>query len=250
MARDLGKVRVARQVVDDLLCEPPDASLMARVLLLAASLWRRSGSLEVAVALIRQAESRLSGAVDERARVLHQKAVLLREVGQLEEAESALSEAISIYRSLKDSYGEARALALQSTLLERRGDLARALGCARKIVATAKGKDHRVIAMMGQLELGRLLVASGSLEEGLVALNAGLGQAVMLGDQQAQFVGHRHLWKAFEKLGDPERAALERQAASYFVRFSDEHSPEAEEVRELAKREGASLQAAGSPESA
>ena len=36
-ARDLGKANLARQIVDDLQCEPPDPSIEPRILVLASS---------------------------------------------------------------------------------------------------------------------------------------------------------------------------------------------------------------------
>ena len=54
-ARDLGKFKLARRLVDDLLCQPPDPTMHARVMILASGLWRGQGSLEAALAFIRQA---------------------------------------------------------------------------------------------------------------------------------------------------------------------------------------------------
>jgi hypothetical protein len=46
-----------------------------------------------------------------------------------------------------------------------------------------------------------------------------------------EFYAHHGLWKAYDALGDRERADLEFQAARYYVRFIDEISAEADEVR-------------------
>src|SRR5262249_23300035 len=47
-ARSLGKTRLARMLVEELLCGPPDPTLLVDALVLAASLWNRAGSRIVA----------------------------------------------------------------------------------------------------------------------------------------------------------------------------------------------------------
>ncbi len=81
-------------------------------------------------------------------------------------------------------------------------------------------------------------VRAGSGGPGLKSLEEGLGQAVLSGDRHAEFVAHHHLWKAHEAGGDRERARFELQAARYFVRFVDEASPDADEVRLMSEEGG------------
>jgi tetratricopeptide (TPR) repeat protein len=235
-ALNVGKVRLARQIVDDLLCEPPDPAILVRVLVLASLLWRGLGSTDAALAFIEQAERHIGKGDDQDdAWVLHQKAKILVECGAIGEAEAYLKRALAAYRRIDDPYGESRALALQVTILEAKGEMSQAVECAVRIIEAAVRQNHTRIEAVMRLELGGLLVASGNPEQGLAELNRGLGISAIHGDQPAQFVAHYKLWKTYEKLGDPQRAKFEREAAMYFVRFTDEHSAESDEVRELAR---------------
>jgi tetratricopeptide (TPR) repeat protein len=236
-ARNLGKLRLAKQIVDDLLCEPPDPSLRTRVLVLASSLWRGLGSLEMAMAVVRHASAAEGElAPEERAWLLHQEAKLLVESGELDEADTVLDRAEEHYRGIGDTYNEGRAMLLRCGLLDKRGSIDAAVECARRLLEQSLRNGHSRLVVSAHLELGRLLIGSGAEGEGLEELNEGLGQAVLLRDRSAEFHAHHSLWKAFERLGDADRAQYERKAAEFFVRFIDDHSPEADEVRSLSKK--------------
>jgi tetratricopeptide (TPR) repeat protein len=233
-ARNLGKFRLALQLVQDLLCEPPDPALVSRVLVLGAAVWRGLGSLEMALALVRQASTHLDSA-DARHEtwVLHQEAKLLMEVGRLDEAEQVLDRALAKYRELADPYGEVRGLILRVGILDRRGEADQAFACAQQALELARRHDYARLVIIARLELGRLRIQSGAGAPGLEDLREALGQAVLLGDKNAEFLAHYRLWKAYESTGDKERARVERETAKYFVRFVDDHSSEADEVRRL-----------------
>jgi len=233
-ARNLGKFRLAKQMVDDLLCEPPSDSLLINVLVEASSLWRGLGSLEAALALVRQAATHLPpGDSQESAWIRHQEARLLLEAGKLADAERILNAAIEHYRSQSDPYGEAKALNLRTGLLKRSGEPVAALATAREALQLAEEHQMEGVRLGAQLEMGQLQVETGEVEEGLRTLREGLGDSVTLGNRQGEFLAHYYLWKAHEELGDTDRARFELQAARYFVRFIDDHSPEADEVRRL-----------------
>ncbi len=237
-ARNLGKFRLAKQIVDDLICEPPDESLLARVFVLASSLWRGLGSIEMALALVRHAATRVPpGGEKETAWVLHQEAKLLLELGRIDEARRVLDGALARYRSIPDAYGEARAQVLGIAIEERREGLEQAIEHARQALAFAERCGHGRVAIAATLELGRLLVRSGAVEDGLNAVREGLGQAVLVNDRFAEFLAHYQLWKIHERLGDSDRATFELKAAAYFVQLVDDDTSESAEVRALI-REG------------
>ena len=233
-ARNLGKFRLAKQMVDDLLCEPPSDSLLINVLVEASSLWRGLGSFETALALVRQAATHLDpGNSPESAWIRHQEARLLLEDGKLADAERLLDAAIEHYRTQSDPYGEAKALNLRTGLLRKSGDPVAALATAGKALQLAEEHQMESVRLGAQLEMGQLQVETGKVEEGLRMLSEGLGEAVRLGNRRGEFLAHYYLWKTHEKLDDTDRARFELQAARYFVRFIDDHSPEADEVRRL-----------------
>jgi tetratricopeptide (TPR) repeat protein len=235
-ARDLGKFRLGRQIIDDLLCEPPHPSLLANALVLASSLWLGLGSGQVAAALVHQARRCVQPKnLKQGAWVFHQEAKVLLETGRPREAYRALGQALARYRKLKDHYGETRCETLRIRVLEALGQPAAALRCAERVVRGAERHEHTRLAVMGRLEHGRLLMAAGQSDEALPILRAGLAGAVVLGDRNAQLMAHHRLWKTYASLGDEEQARVELAAATQLVRFVDDCSPEAEELRVLAK---------------
>ncbi len=233
-ARELGKYALARQILDEVLCTSPERTILVRALILSSSIWRGLGSLDVAIALVNHAATLLlPDDAKLEAWVLHQKARLLVETGRPAEAEEALSRTIALSHGLGDTHSEAGALVLLVRALRLQGKRDEALRCARELLAFSHRHDHALYALAAHLAIGRLLVAAGSVPEGIAEIHNALGQSVLLKDRNAEFACHYHLWKAHELSNDQERARFEREAAIYFVRFVDETSPEAGEVRKL-----------------
>lgn len=109
-AHDLGKGRLMRRVVDELLCEPPVRSLVPGVLLLAARLWRERGSTETALGLMHEAADCIDPGDHARlARVLYERAEVLLSAGRLSDADAAAESAAAHRRALGDRAGELRA---------------------------------------------------------------------------------------------------------------------------------------------
>ncbi len=233
-AQNLGKFELAHQIVDDLLREPPDPSLRINVLVFAASVWRGIGSLDAAMAFQDRAESLLSPEDHKRrAWVLHEKARLLYFAGRPAEATETISRAIESYRTLGDLYGEGKARLARVDFVTREGKLEQAAEEARDVVEFARKHAHAKVELSARIKLGALEVALGSAQRGLDTLLEALGHAVSLRNHHGQFLGHYHLWKTYARLGECERARIELESAGYFVRFVDEVSPEADEVRRL-----------------
>lgn len=233
-ARDLGKLRLARQIVDDLLCEPPVPALLTEVHIVSSTLWRRQGSVEAALAFIRQAATHADPKkARQRAWILHQEGALLASSGKPKQAIASIDKAIRLYRRTKDFDGEARAMIVRVGALEAQGDRTAAIACARRAIRAAGRKGHELPQISARLELGRMLVESGSAESGLEELRKALAQSVVLENKHCEFHAHYALWKAYEKTGDTERMKFEFQSAGYFVKFIDDTSAEAREFRRV-----------------
>jgi tetratricopeptide (TPR) repeat protein len=240
-ARDLGKFRLAKSLIDELLLDAPSTELTIKAFVLAASVWEGLGSLDVALAFIRDAVSRAASAGAEvGALVAHQEAKLLVKGGHLEDASRALERAVAHYRSLGDTYGEARAAVLRVRIVERSQGAHKAVAAARDLIAFAERHGQAKLGLTGQLELGRLLTASGDHERGLEHLRKALGQAVLMEDRNARLLAHHHLWKAYSVSGDRARAQVEFDSARSLVRFVDDGSDEADEIRALKTLGGSS----------
>jgi tetratricopeptide (TPR) repeat protein len=238
-ARNLGKLQLARQVLDDLLCEPPDRSLVVNVLVLASTVWGGLRATDAALAFIEHAATLLPPEDPELAAwVLHQNARLLVSTGRTEEAERVLLRARASYEAAGDLYGEGKALLSAILVRDAQGALAAAIRAAGEAIRFAEAHELTRLALLGRIELGRLFSKSGSTEKGLGVLQQALGQAIQVGDRNAEFVARYCLWKAHAELGDQDRARFEFEAASYCVRFVDEASPEADEIRELGEEGG------------
>lgn len=241
-ARTLGKFRLAREIVDDLLCEPPDPSIQVNVFVLAASVWQRLGSLEMARALVGHAErwleERGETSTQQAAWVYHQKAKVLLASGRIEDANETLDRAIALFSVLGDTVGEGLAHISRVGTREATGDLEEAHARTEEAIAFGEHHGHPQIAVLGVIELGRLSIRTGRVTEGVKTLEQALSRALAIGDRHVEFLAHYHLWKAFTGMPNLDRARVEFEAAKYFVRFTDESSPEADEVRELIDKGG------------
>jgi tetratricopeptide (TPR) repeat protein len=236
-ARDLGKFRLAKSLIDELLLDGPSGELTTKAFVLAASVWEALGSLDVALALIRDAVERAAPAGPALgALVAHQEAKLLFKAGRVEDASRALDRALTHYRALGDTYGETRAAVLGVRIVERSGIAGEAIGAARQLISFAERHGHAKLALTGQLELGRLLTAGGDHERGLEHLRKALGQAVLTEDANARLIAHHHLWKAYAASGDRARAHIELDSARALTRFVDDLSEEASEIRALGSK--------------
>src|SRR5262249_4403025 len=152
-----------------------------KALVLAASVWRGLGSLDVATALASHAATKVPpGDHELGALVAHQQAKLHRKAGDIAAAARSLGRAVRHYRSRRDTYGETRAKLLRVGLLEAEGRLERSIPAAREALAFAERHDHGKLVLTARLELGRLLVAAGRDDEGLAVLREALGRAIVL----------------------------------------------------------------------
>ncbi len=236
-AKNLGKLRIAHQIVENLLLEPPEPDLMIHVLVEAAVCWHWLGSDEVALALLSHAEGHIDPNIQkQRAWVFHERASTLLSMERLDEAESALMVAFEAYEKAKEDYGLCQAMGTQVRLAFARGDAATALETARSALEHAADHGFERLWVLRRIDEGRALFDIGETEPGLDAVHEALGKAVATRDNVLQFHAHHALWKAHTALDNRRRANLELTAAGYFVRFIDQRAPEAVEVRATASR--------------
>ena len=234
-AASLGRLLLAREILSDLLCEPPDPRLVARVLLQAATVWSRSGANDAAMGFLREAEAQADTSDVATIAWLHHaqaKASVVR--GRLRDAEARVRKAIAGYRRSKDTYGEARARLLRVEIAEARRDTVSGLRLAREARAFATRHGHRALAGMALVRAGRLYVHSGKNEPAVQSLRTALAELARIGDPHGRFLAHYWLSVAYAELGDHERARFEAQAATHFSGFVDKRScPEARDMRAL-----------------
>lgn len=234
-ARNLGKYRLARQIVEDLLVQPLPRTALTDTLVLAASIWLGLGSPEAALALVERAAKRMDPGDPLRvAYVEHQWAKLLLRSGEPEEAARHLDRAIALYEEVGDRYNELRALDLRTQVLEALGRDEEALANVRENVERAGRLEYGCVVAAALLDLGRLLLARGRAEEAVGVLRQSLASADILQDRRGRLYAHTRLWKAYLALGEREAAAMALRQAAELVEGADEASAELDEVRRAA----------------
>jgi tetratricopeptide (TPR) repeat protein len=239
-AAGLGRLQLAREILNELLCEPPDARLLPRVLLHAATVWSRSGAPDAAMGFLKQAGAKADRTDNATIAWLHHAhARALVDRGRLKDAETRLAKAIAGYRLVKDTYGEARALMLRVRIAEERGDTATGLRLAQEAREFALRHRHRAVAGMALVRRGHLYVQAGKNAPAIRTLSAALAEFSRLGDPHGRFLAHYWLSVAYSKSGDDDRARFEARSARHFSGFVDERScPEARDIRSSYVGEG------------
>jgi hypothetical protein len=237
VAGSLGRHRLARLMIDELLLAPPGPELLVPVLVQAASCWHWLGSGEAALGFLSRAEANARpGDHRHAAWIAHERASTLASMGRGLEAEVELKRGIAEYVAGGDTHGECRARGVQVRLLFDRGDLDGAGAAALEARERSRASGHQRIAVHRTIDVGRIRAAQGRFEEGIQALCEGLGEAVASQDKVAQFHAHYYLWKAYLGANDPARAEDALSAARYLEQFLDIAGPEAKEVRAAAPR--------------
>lgn len=236
MAGSVGKYYLAFEIIGKLLREPPEPSLLVSVLVQAGVCWHRLGSCEAALAFLDRAERHLpSHAHQERAWVLHEKASTFATFGCFQEAADALRPAITAYRKAGDSYGEGAALAVQARIHLKQGDGQAALTATRQARSHAERHRFTRLKILRRIDEGLAVLMLGNMDQSVSVLRAALAEALTEGDRHAEFHAHHGLWKAYTALGQGDQATFELGAAVHYVRFVDEASEEAREVRAVAR---------------
>lgn len=232
-AAGLGRLQLAREIMNEILCEPPDARLVTRVLIQAATLWSRSGAPDASMAFLKEAEAKADRSdVATMAWLHHAYARALVDRGRLRDAEKRLQKAIVGYRRVRDTYGEARARLLRVRIAEARNDAALGLRLVDEARRFAVRHGHRALAGMALVRRGHLLVHSDKCRPALGALQTALDEFTRLGDPHGRFLAHYWLSVAYSRLGDVDRALFETKSARHFSGFVDSRScPEARDMR-------------------
>lgn len=232
MASALGKYHLSLDLVSKLLREPPDDSLLVSVLVQAGVAWHRVGAGEAALAFLDRAQKHLKpDSHRERAWVLHEMAATLATLGRNDEATVALQKAIPAYRQAGDLFGEGNALGVRARVLFQQGAGPAALVAVQKAREHAEKHGFSRMRILRRIDEGNVRLSSGDAERGVASLRSALSEAVAEGDRHAEFHAHHGLWKAYTRLNQPDQARFELAAARHYVRFLDEASDEAAEVR-------------------
>lgn len=234
MAARLGRLRLSLRLIDELLLEPVEAALLPNALIQAAVTWHELGCLPVAFGLLDQAKRLVEESDAQRqAWIANLEAVLLTKAGRLEEALAASRRSRDSYDRVGDSHGTVKALLRTARILAQSAAWVEAERALDEANGLAERQGHAELVTAVQMQRGELLLASGAGEDAIPLLESALKRAQTAGDLSLQFVGHYSLWKAYTALGDRDRARFECEAARYHVRFVEDVTPEAEEVRRL-----------------
>ncbi len=232
IAAKLGKHHVARQILDDLVLDRPARPILFRVLIQSASSWQALGSPDFALALLSGAEGLLD-AGDARGRgwIRHLRGSIQIDLGTFDEAKESLEAAARVFQRIKRPYDRALALvAIARVEVERANGVAATRLARRAKEFAAANKLSRVVGL-ASVQLARARILCSRAEEAIAVLTQLLADSIGASDNVIRFYTHFYLSKAYAIVGDPLRAHVEREQAGYFVRFVDQASKEASEVR-------------------
>ena len=242
-ASSLGKHRLSKHLVDELLAADVGEDLLVPLLLQAAVAWHWLGGVEAALAFLARAESRIRpGADQQRGWVHHERAVILMSRREFTPAASSLRQALRAFRSAKDEHGYGRALGTGVRLHLDQGDGSAALRAAQAArFHAARHRLHR-LAMHRSIDEGRALAMLQDLPRAIRTLEKALADAIQRDDRAAQFYVHFYLWDVLSRSGESERARLEFEAAAFHLSSTDAVTPETQRMRELLARSGRARQ--------
>lgn len=247
LASKVGKHHLSRLILDQLLVDAPESDLVPRILIQQAICWNALGSSDAAMAFLGRAEERLETAQGVQkggesvslAWVRHQRGCIHLDRGEFDAASSSLAEAVKAYERAGDPHGKGLALITIARLHYRQGSPAKAIGASRRARRHAERRGFERLRVLALVEEGRAHGLAANWEAGAEVLRDALAASLKSTDAVAQFHAHYQLARAHASLGRPELAEVSLNAAKYFVRFVDERSPEADEVRaSLTERNG------------
>ena len=231
LAGSLGRYQVSRDVIDDLLLEPPEPELRVRVLVQAAVCWHRRGCGDAALAFLGRAEQILDpNDYLQLAYITHEKASTLTTMEELDRAEGELARALAAYSKAGNLYGEGGAQGVGIRIAMCRKDYELAEKLAKNSLDHARRHKLDRLIYLRLIDYGKTLVELNRLPETHACLDEALALALLKQDHPAQFFVYHARWRARLAEGNSERAQLELAAAQYALRYVDEASPEAREV--------------------
>jgi tetratricopeptide (TPR) repeat protein len=231
-AASLGKHQLSRQMLDELLLDRPEPGVLAKVLVQQSVLWRSLGSQEAAMAFLDRATAHLRhGDYRQAGLVHHQRGLIEIDLLAFDAAAGSLTRALRNYRRAPANYDQARVLISIANLEYQRGRAERAAAAARRAARFARSHGFARLRLFALLEESRALQLGGSVSESRLLLREVLADSVSDNDNVIRFHAHYYQWKAELTGGDSARAEIELREAGYFVRFVDQTSAEASEVR-------------------
>jgi tetratricopeptide (TPR) repeat protein len=232
MAAKLGKHHIARQLLDDLLLDKPARPILFRVFVQAASTWQALGSLELALALVGGAEALVDPKdLCGRGWVLHARASIQIDLGAFDKARANLGEAARVFQKARRPYDRALALVAIARAEVERGDGEAANRAARRAAEFASLKRFARVRVLAKVQEARALLVCKKADRALTVLTQILAETVATSDNVIRFYAHFYLSKAYADVGDSLRSDVELGQARYFVRFVEQASKEASEVR-------------------
>jgi tetratricopeptide (TPR) repeat protein len=231
-AASLGKHHLSRQLLDDLLVDKPEPSLLVSILVQQSVVWRALGSTEAAIAFLDRASTHvIPGSHRHAGWIEHQRALVEMDLTDFQSAATHLDAAIRAYRRARSPRDEAIVLISFCRLAFERGDATEAVAASKRAVAFAKRHRFARLRLFALIEQARALQLAGDPTKSRQVLRSILADSLVASDNVIRFYAHYYLWKADRAGGDPARADIELREAAYFVRFVDQTSQEVSEVR-------------------
>jgi tetratricopeptide (TPR) repeat protein len=230
-ASSLGKHRISRHVLEDLLLEKPGVPILVSTLIQLSVAWRSLGSTEAALAFLERAAVHV-GPKDHRRRlwVEHQRALVHIDLEDFDAAGRHLALALEAARKAKSPRDQSLLLISFANLAYGRRRGGEAVAAGRRAAEFARKNGFGRLRLFAELETARGLQLEGDHEGSRKLLRSVLADSLTTDDNVIRFHAHYYLWKTELAGGEPARADVELREAAYFVRFVDQSSPEVTEL--------------------
>jgi tetratricopeptide (TPR) repeat protein len=228
VAASIGRYKLAKTLVEEVLSHPGSEDLRARALVQFARCSSRLGMQDVALGALGRAEALLTGVSVPRSHALvhHEKALVLLEIGDKTAARESIQRAIKGYQAAEDTYAEAKAWLGLGRIEIALGKADEGLKSASKAVAIASANGYERIALESRTQVGRAYLALGKLEQAIKEFREQLAGAVRVGNTTARYFAHAHLAEAYRAAGEHRLAAAEQSAAQQFSGFVEVEAEE------------------------
>ena len=179
VAGGLGRLQMAKHVIEELLKEPLPIRFVLRSLIQLAVCWERLGVHELALAVLARAETHAANtSPQELAWFAQERGLIELSLGQHAQAQQHLEQARKLYKGAGDEEGVAKTSFSLVRVLLAAGQASSAIRAAQQLVETVSEPGFERFKAEATVLLGHAHLASRQIDKALVTLRTALAEAV------------------------------------------------------------------------